>query len=189
MRQIQYSNRSGITLLEVLVSMGILAIGIVSTLALMPAGGSYLRRAKIENHSAALVHNAYNTATAAGLFKEDALFVPAKIQPADDMETPKRGFPESWDAFTAKSGTEQIYKPSNVNYYDYETAPTLRNDSPIILMEDQERTITLTMKVIGQAGLPTVGQPPIVITEPLIPIKPDDDDWSDDNILKPKILF
>ena len=179
MKQIQYSNRSGITLLEVLISIGILAIGIVSTLALMPAGGSYLRRAKIENHSAALVHNAYNTATAAGLFREDALFMPDKIQNADDRETLKRGFPESWDAFTAKPGTEQIYLSSNVNYYDYETSPKLSNDSPIVLMEDQEQTITLTMTVIGQAGLPTVGQPPDVITEPLIPIEPDDDDWSD----------
>ena len=179
MKQTQYSNRTGITLLEVLISIGVLAIGIVSTLALIPAGGSYLRRAKIENHSAALVHNAYNTATAAGLFREDALFLPDKIQNADDMEDPKEGFPESWDSFWKKTGTEQIYLSQDVNYYDYEVSPTLRNDAPIILEEDQEQTITITMKVIGQAGLPTVGQEPIEFTTPLSQKDETDDDWSD----------
>ena len=172
MKQIQYSNRSGITLLEVLISIGILAIGIVSTLALMPAGGSYLRRAKIENHSAALVHNAYNTATAAGLFRTDALFMEDKVKNVTDEEDPKKGFPVEPEDFVAKPGTQTINLPSNVLYYDYEVSPTLSNESPVTLTDDdQEQVVTITMKVSDSD--------PDMIEVPLIPIELDDDDWSD----------
>ncbi|MGI9460342.1 MAG: type IV pilus modification PilV family protein [Pirellulales bacterium] len=178
MKQIQYSNKSGITLLEVLISMGILAIGIVSTLALMPAGGSYLRRAKIENHSAALVHNAYNTATAAGLFRTDALFMEDKIKIVTDGESPKEGFPLGLEGFVPKDGTQTISLPSGVLYYDYEGSPKLSNELPVTLTddEDQERAVIITMKEIDPSNPdPTE----IVQNVPLIEIDPDDENWED----------
>lgn len=63
----------GITLLEVLISIGILAIGLIGTLSLIPAGGSYLRKAQIEGRAASLIPNAFNTMQNSGLFGENAI--------------------------------------------------------------------------------------------------------------------
>jgi type II secretory pathway pseudopilin PulG len=54
MRHHQHHNRAGITLLEVLISLGILSIGLASVVALIPAGGSQARKAQIEDRRAAL---------------------------------------------------------------------------------------------------------------------------------------
>lgn len=48
------SHRRGISLLEVLISIGILSIGLASVLALLPAGGSQARKAMIEDRKSAL---------------------------------------------------------------------------------------------------------------------------------------
>jgi hypothetical protein len=48
------SRRCGITLLEVLISMGILSVGLASVLALIPAGKSQSKRAAIEDRRGAL---------------------------------------------------------------------------------------------------------------------------------------
>jgi hypothetical protein len=47
-------NRRGISLLEVLISIGILSVGLASVLALLPAGGAQARRAMIEDRRSAL---------------------------------------------------------------------------------------------------------------------------------------
>jgi type II secretory pathway pseudopilin PulG len=57
--QEQY-NRRGITLLEVLISLGILSIGLASVVALIPAGGSQARKAQIEDRRGALGAAALN---------------------------------------------------------------------------------------------------------------------------------
>lgn len=54
MRYHQRHERSGITLLEVLISLGILSIGLASVVALIPAGGSQARKAQIEDRRGAL---------------------------------------------------------------------------------------------------------------------------------------
>lgn len=54
MRQQQHHIRAGITLLEVLISLGILSIGLASVVALIPAGGSQARKAQIEDRRGAL---------------------------------------------------------------------------------------------------------------------------------------
>ena len=66
-------NSRGITLLEVLISIGILAIGLMGTLALIPAGGSFLRKAQKESRAAALIPNAFDTMVSSNLFNENAL--------------------------------------------------------------------------------------------------------------------
>ena len=63
----------GITLLEVLISIGILAIGLMGTLALVPAGGSLLRKAQKESRAAALIPNAFDVMKTSNLFSENAL--------------------------------------------------------------------------------------------------------------------
>jgi type II secretory pathway pseudopilin PulG len=49
-----HQTRRGISLLEVLISMGILAVGLASVMALLPAGGSQARRAMIEDRRGAI---------------------------------------------------------------------------------------------------------------------------------------
>ena len=65
--------RCGISLMEVLVAIGILSIGLLSMLALLPAGRTYLVKADVEDQAAALVPNAIATVESWGLFREDAL--------------------------------------------------------------------------------------------------------------------
>ncbi len=48
------TNRSGITLMEVLISLGILSVGLASVVALIPAGGSQAKLAMIEDRRAAV---------------------------------------------------------------------------------------------------------------------------------------
>ena len=52
------NKRSGITILEVLISIGILSVGLASVLALLPAGGSQARKAMVEDRRTALGENA-----------------------------------------------------------------------------------------------------------------------------------
>jgi type II secretory pathway pseudopilin PulG len=47
-------NRRGISLLEVLISIGILSVGLASVLALLPAGGSQAKKAMVEDRRSAL---------------------------------------------------------------------------------------------------------------------------------------
>lgn len=48
------TRRAGITLMEVLISLGILSVGLASVIALVPAGGSQAKLAMIEDRRAAL---------------------------------------------------------------------------------------------------------------------------------------
>ena len=66
-------SRSGISLLEVLISIGILSIGLLATLSLIPAGRTYMKKAAVDDRAAALVPNAYATMRTLGLFGVSAL--------------------------------------------------------------------------------------------------------------------
>ena len=68
--------RAGITLLEVLISIGILAVGLSSLVALMPAARSQAERAFVLNHSGVLAANALADAATFGLLRADSLTVP-----------------------------------------------------------------------------------------------------------------
>jgi len=59
--------RNGITILEVLISIGILSVGLASVLALLPAGGSQARKAMIDDRRSALGQNALADCQARGL--------------------------------------------------------------------------------------------------------------------------
>lgn len=60
-------SRRGITLIEVLIAIGIFAIGLTSVAALLPAGGSQARKAIISDRSANLAENALADAVTIGL--------------------------------------------------------------------------------------------------------------------------
>jgi hypothetical protein len=67
------TDRVGISLLEVLISIGILSVGLLATLTLIPAGRSLIRKADIDNRSAALIPNAFSTMLSLGLFRVDSI--------------------------------------------------------------------------------------------------------------------
>jgi type II secretory pathway pseudopilin PulG len=67
------SPRRGISLLEVLISIGILAIGLTAVLSLIPAGRSQMKKAAVDDRAAALIPNAYATMQNLGLFRKGAL--------------------------------------------------------------------------------------------------------------------
>ena len=83
----------GITLLEVLISIGILAIGLMGTLALIPAGGSYLRKAQKESRAAALIPNAFDVMKTSNLFGENALQWLIHNDTHDEDEESLNGYP------------------------------------------------------------------------------------------------
>jgi type II secretory pathway pseudopilin PulG len=59
--------RHGITILEVLISIGILSVGLASVLALLPAGGSQARKAMVDDRRSALGENALADCQTRGL--------------------------------------------------------------------------------------------------------------------------
>lgn len=65
--------RRGITLLEVIISIGILAVGLTSVVSLVPAGQSQAARAVILDRAAAAVANGLHDAVTYGLTKPDAV--------------------------------------------------------------------------------------------------------------------
>jgi hypothetical protein len=67
------THRRGISLLEVLISIGILSIGLLASLALIPAGRTYMKKAAVDDRAAALVPNAYATMKTLGIFSERSL--------------------------------------------------------------------------------------------------------------------
>ena len=53
--------RAGISLLEVLISIGVLSIGLLATMALIPAGRTYMYKAAIDDRAAAMIPAAFET--------------------------------------------------------------------------------------------------------------------------------
>lgn len=73
---IKHDSRRGITLMEVLIAIGILAIGLTSVAALLPAGGSQAKKAVMADRAATLAENALSDAVTYGLCRPDALLNP-----------------------------------------------------------------------------------------------------------------
>ncbi len=58
---LQGHRRTGISLLEVLISIGVLSIGLLATMALIPAGRTYMHKAAIDDRAAAMIPAAFET--------------------------------------------------------------------------------------------------------------------------------
>jgi type II secretory pathway pseudopilin PulG len=65
------SSRSGITLLEVLVACGILVVGLASLASVLPAAGSRLAQATVEDRAGVAAANAYSECVSRGLVTSD----------------------------------------------------------------------------------------------------------------------
>ena len=78
---IQLDAKKGITLMEVLIAIGILAVGLSSVAALLPAGGSQAKKAVMADRAATLAENALADAMTAGLIRPAVLFDPLLVGP------------------------------------------------------------------------------------------------------------
>lgn len=70
--------RAGITLLEVLVACGILVVGLASLAAVLPAAGSRLAQASVEDRAGVAAANAYAECVARGLVTSDLFGFPTR---------------------------------------------------------------------------------------------------------------
>ncbi len=68
-----HAARKGITLMEVLISIGILAVGLTSVVSLVPAGQSQAARAVILDRAAAMVANGLQDAVTFGMTRPDSI--------------------------------------------------------------------------------------------------------------------
>jgi hypothetical protein len=73
MRNNVHTDRRGITLMEVLISIGILAVGLTSVMSLIPAGKAEVSRALIYDRASSLAANALADAATFGLLKTDSV--------------------------------------------------------------------------------------------------------------------
>ena len=85
---IQSAARDGITLMEVLIAIGILAVGLSSVAALLPAGGSQAKKAVMADRASSLAANALSDATTAGIARPDALSTTAARVVIDPLGDP-----------------------------------------------------------------------------------------------------
>jgi type II secretory pathway pseudopilin PulG len=89
-------SRHGISLLEVMISIGILSIGLLASLSLIPAGRTLIRKADVENRSAAIIPNAMATMRSLGLFRVNAIDwqsqPPLNLPPALQNDAEPRAF-------------------------------------------------------------------------------------------------
>ena len=69
------NNRRGITLLEVMIAIGILAIGLTSVMSLIPAGKSEASKAVVIDRAATIATNALADAVTYGLTRPDSIVV------------------------------------------------------------------------------------------------------------------
>jgi len=96
-------SRTGITLMEVLVSIGILAIGLTSAMSLIPAGKSEAGKALIYDRAATMAMNGLSDAITFGLTRPDSIVV-SNTAAATIVFDPANVIP--WD--TTFSGTATV---------------------------------------------------------------------------------
>lgn len=95
--------RTGITLMEVLVSIGILAIGLTSAMSLIPAGKSEAGKALIYDRAATMAMNGLSDAVTFGLTRADSIVI-SNTAAATIVFDPANVIP--WD--TTFSGTATV---------------------------------------------------------------------------------
>jgi type II secretory pathway pseudopilin PulG len=137
------SDRGGITLLEVLISIGILAVGLIGTLALIPAGGTYLQKAQTESRAAALIPNAFSTMEACGLFGQNAIDWVQDSATVNENEESLQGYPKYPRAIDPSS----VEGATIAGFY-------MRDDPPWIAgVVPQGDASTVTVTATGPGGV------------------------------------
>ena len=131
------NDRRGITLLEVLISLGILSVGLASVVALIPAGGDQAKKAIIDDRRGTLGLNALADCVNRGLL-DPAKWAPAQaaassyrliFDPAPSVALPGCGLTSvSTTGFTAAPVADEIFRGQDDLVYrlpDEEDAPAI----------------------------------------------------------------
>jgi type II secretory pathway pseudopilin PulG len=117
MANLQSASRRGITLMEVLISIGILAIGFSSVLSLIPAGKAKVTQAIIYDRATNLAANALADAATFGLLKPECLQLSGSSTRLAVFDPAWNG-PTLWGVVTsntaAVNGTSACVKPQGI---------------------------------------------------------------------------
>ena len=92
------STRNGISLLEVLISIGILAVGLTSVLSFIPAGHSMARTSLITDQASIVASNALADLATQGFLRADSLSVVTSPLIIDPL-----GSPLTWTAVVSNA--------------------------------------------------------------------------------------
>lgn len=145
-------HRRGITLMEVLISIGILAIGLTSVVAILPAGQKQATKAIIYDRASLVAANALADAVTSGICKENSLDSPDPTVSVDPLgawsvaSPPTNGmwrqtgvFANDGDAGVAAAVTRQFAQARD----DVEFTPATNEDDPPLYLEiDGARAFT-----------------------------------------------
>jgi type II secretory pathway pseudopilin PulG len=91
-----YDQQRGITLLEVLISIGILAIGVTSVISLVPAAGSQASRAIVLDRASAFAANVLADAATFGLLAPDCVLAVTGSTPSYYLDPDSAPLPLSY---------------------------------------------------------------------------------------------
>lgn len=85
-------SRAAITLTEVLISMGILTLGLLGVAALFPVGGFYMQKAEISDRGSAIAQQAMNDLVARGMLNPVSWQTLVTSPPISNVDGPNNSF-------------------------------------------------------------------------------------------------
>ncbi|HTQ38488.1 MAG TPA: prepilin-type N-terminal cleavage/methylation domain-containing protein, partial [Pirellulales bacterium] len=115
-RRLPSPRRRGISLLEVLISIGVMAVGMLSIAALIPVGGVQVNKANIEERKATLGQNAYRDFQIRGLGTIPTLPDPTTLTPSQITAIQNQG------PWVAGNGSP-FFTPSGHTWQPYAQLP------------------------------------------------------------------
>jgi len=149
------SSCRGITLLEVLIAIGILAIGLTSVVALVPAGKSQAARAIVLDRTSVLAANALADAATFGLLRPDVLTTASTGSTLSlvDPSSPPGPIPTDWVGGTV--GTNAKLRTKGVFATASDAAPTAAAAGPALRLLTQSRDDILVMPGATEDDFPS----------------------------------
>lgn len=165
-------HRAGISLLEVLISIGVLSIGLLATLSLMPAGRTYMYKAAIDDRAASIIPAAFETIKTQQMLRVSSLsWTPVTETPVVDVESasavirtqggdPSKVNPNTGRTTPAGWVIEGVDTENITDFYDKDLPPQ-RITGTVTETPAQSRTVTITSTATTGTG-PT----PLVTTGP-----------------------
>lgn len=148
-------DRAGISLLEVLISIGVLSIGLLATMALIPAGRTYMYKAAIDDRAAAIIPAAFETIATRKLLGTSSLSWStvndpglANVEGGAAVIRTQGGEPTSVDPSTGKTTPagwtiEGIDTETITDFYEQNTPPAAISGTIPVEAPPQSRTVTV----------------------------------------------
>jgi hypothetical protein len=148
--------RSGLSLTEVLIAMGILTLGLLGVASIFPVAGFYMHKAELEDRGSALARSVMNDIVARGMLNPDAWYLMTPVPLAAAPGRPDSRF--SW--------ADGKYSPAQGPMAGTFTRPFSRALSSALQQPTASTDRTLIGKQFGSAyvidpiGVATISLPP-----------------------------